>query len=62
VNGKSRETIERLKHALTRLKRDPRCNGDRRQAERRRAALVLLPAGQERRSYAERRRFERRAA
>ena len=62
MNGKSRETIERLKHALSRLKRDPRTGGERRMAERRKAALVLLPAGQERRSYAERRRFERRAA
>jgi uncharacterized membrane protein len=61
MNGKSRETIQRLKHALERLQRDPR-NGDRRVAERRVAALVLLPVGQERRSYADRRRLERRTA
>jgi hypothetical protein len=61
VNGRSNETIERLKHALARLNRDPRI-GERRKAERRKAALVLLPPGEERRSYAERRRFERRVA
>ena len=61
MNGKSHETIRRLKHALARLKRDPRIT-ERRSGERRVAALVLLPMGQERRSYADRRRFDRRVA
>jgi hypothetical protein len=61
VNGNSYETIQRLKHALARLHRDPR-NGERRMFERRRAALLLLPIGSERRSYADRRRLERRGS
>jgi hypothetical protein len=62
VNGKaSRETQMRLKHALDRLGREPR-RRERRLGERRCAALVLLPVGEERRSYGDRRRAERRAS
>ncbi|MBV8333239.1 MAG: hypothetical protein JO192_10920 [Candidatus Eremiobacteraeota bacterium] len=61
MNGKtSRETQHRLEHALARLRREPRAR-ERRIGERRRAALVLLPAGIERRSYSDRRSAERRA-
>jgi hypothetical protein len=59
VNGRSYETVQRLKHALARLKRDPRTR-ERRMGERRKAALMLLPLGEERRSYADRRRYDRR--
>ncbi len=62
VNGYSQQTVERgLEHPLARLDWNPRKRA-RRKSERRKAALVLLPMGAERRSYAERRRFERRAA
>jgi hypothetical protein len=59
VNGKSPDTIARLKHALARLQRDPRTR-ERRLGERRKASLLLWEPGLERRSYSDRRRFERR--
>jgi hypothetical protein len=62
MNGKAgRETRKRLEHALARLHADPR-QRERRIGERRRAALVLLPMHEERRSYADRRRLDRRSA
>jgi len=61
VDGRiSRETLERLQHALARLQREPRV-AERRVGERRKSTFVLVPAVvEERRVLADRRQFDRR--
>ena len=62
VNGNiPPETQDRLRHALARLRKEPRA-GERRVFDRRRTDIVLVPPMMERRVNPDRRQFDRRRA
>ena len=56
----SRETQERLQHALARLQSEPRV-AERRMSDRRKATFVVVRVSEERRVLPDRRQFDRRA-